>query len=173
MKHEPTLSTPPLVVVMGVSGSGKTSVGQAVARQLNVPFADADHFHPLPSRAKMAAGIPLTDADRAPWLDALRRHLAGWQRAGRGGVLACSALKARYRHRLDVGGVAFRLLTAPPDVLRARLATRPGHFFPPTLLQSQLDLLEADPAIPLFDTGGMGVDETAAAIVASLGLRAS
>lgn len=153
---------------MGVSGSGKTTVGKLVARKLGVPFADADDFHPPNNRAKMAGGVPLTDADRAPWLGALRSHLLAWKHAKSGGVLACSALKASYRDALDVGGVAFRRVTAPPDVLCRRLEHREGHYFPPELLRSQLETLEPDPTIPAFDTSTSTPEATAEAVVASL-----
>lgn len=153
---------------MGVSGSGKTTVGRCVAERLGVPFADGDDFHTPENRARMARGEPLDDADRAPWLDALRAHLLACKARGSGGVLACSALKNAYREHLDVGGVAFRRVTAPEDVLYRRLETRKGHYFPKTLLQSQLDALEIDPSIPAFDTHVGSPEETAAALIASL-----
>ena len=155
----------PLVVLAGVAGTGKTTVGRALAARLGVPFADADDAHPSANVAKMARGAPLTDADRAPWLDALAATLAGWAVSGTGGVLACSALRAAYRARLAraAPGVRFVLLTATPATLRARLAARPDHFFPPALLASQLATLE--PAgIPAVATDGRAVDEVAEAV---------
>lgn len=132
----------PLALVMGVSGSGKSTVGAALARRAGVPFADADDFHPAANIAKMAAGIPLDDADRAPWLDLLaswlREHEVG------GGVLSCSALKRSYRDRLRDG--AGRLLVVhlagSPAVIARRQAARPGHFMPASLLASQFATLE-------------------------------
>ncbi len=128
---------------MGVSGSGKTSIGQALAKARNCPFTDADHFHPPANRAKMAAGIALTDEDRLPWLravgDAIRNAIIG----GRDHVFACSALKADYRRILDPRGECKLVyLQGSPELLAERLARRQGHFFNPALLQSQLETLE-------------------------------
>ena len=164
----PSTTQNPLVVLMGVSGSGKTTVGHLVAQRLGVPFADADDFHSVASREKMARGAPLTDADRAPWLEALRALLLRWKDEGKGGVLACSALRQHYRDTLDVGGVAFRLLTAPAAVLHTRLTQRQGHFFPLHLLGSQLATLEPDPAVPAFDTSTAPPEAIAAAVARSL-----
>jgi gluconokinase len=133
-----------IVVVMGVAGAGKTTVGRALAARLGWPFADADAFHSAGAVAKMARGEGLTDADRAPWLGRLRalieRHLA----EGRPLVLACSALKARYRRTLAREGepVRFVWLDAPADALVERLESRPGHFAGADLLDSQLAALE-------------------------------
>jgi gluconokinase len=132
----------PLVVVMGVSGSGKSTVGRRLAGELGVPFVDGDDEHTPAAKARMAQGIPLDDAWRAPWLNRLdailRDHLE------RGLVLACSALTRAYRRRLALGvpGVAFVALVAPREVLAARLAARHGHFAGPALLDSQLATLE-------------------------------
>ncbi len=153
---------------MGVSGSGKTTVGKRVATLLDVPFADADAFHPALNVAKMQAGEALTDADREPWLVLLRAQLTAWKAAGTGGVMACSALKASYRDRLDVGGVAFRLLTASPEVLQSRLENRFGHFFNPNLLDSQLATLEPAADTPAFDTTSHPPEAVARSIVASV-----
>ncbi|MBW1602205.1 gluconokinase [Streptomyces sp. JJ66] len=138
-----------LVVVMGVSGSGKTTVGERLAKRLSVPYAEADDFHPPRNVAKMAAGTPLDDADRAPWLDAIASWLA--EHAGGGGVVACSALGRRYRDRLreDAPGVFFVHLDGTPELIAERLAGREGHFMPPALLGSQfhtLEQLDADEA---------------------------
>ena len=128
---------------MGVSGSGKTSVGQALAQRLGCPFSDADLFHSDANRAKMAAGIPLTDEDRMPWLRAIHDAIAEVSARGADHVFACSALKADYRHILDPR-CQCRLvyLRGTAELLAERLAGRRGHFFNPALLQSQLDTLE-------------------------------
>jgi gluconokinase len=160
----------PLLVVCGVSGVGKTEVGRRVADRLGVPFADADDLHTPAAIAQMARGEPLTDADRAPWLDRLATRLQTWSDAQTGGVLACSALRAAYRSRLAraAPGVRFVLLTASESTLRARLRDREGHFFPPTLLESQLATLEAAPALPTVATDGQTPDEAAEAVVAQI-----
>jgi gluconokinase len=131
----------PVVVVMGVSGSGKTTVGELLAAQLDVPFADADSFHSVEAKAKMAAGHPLNDEDRAPWLVRLAEWLRGHPK---GAVLACSALKRRYRDMLRTGGVqiCFLHLAGDPGVVTDRVAHRPDHYMPPSLVQSQYDTLE-------------------------------
>jgi gluconokinase len=131
-----------VVVVMGVAGSGKTTVGTALAVALGWTFVDADDHHPPASVAKMARGEPLDDADRAPWLDELRGIIADALVRGAGLVMACSALKQRYRARLaggDGGGrVSFAHLVGPPELFRSRLAQRAGHFMKPAMLDSQL-----------------------------------
>lgn len=135
---------PLIVVVTGVAGSGKTTIGTALARRLGWPFADADTFHSPENIAKMHAGTPLTDADRGPWLAAIAAWIAERSAAGTGGVVTCSALKRRYRDVLRDGrdDVCFASLTAPRDVLAARMAHRRGHFMPASLLDSQLAALE-------------------------------
>ena len=129
------------VVVMGVSGSGKSTVGAALAQRLRVPFADADDFHPPANIAKMTAGHPLDDDDRRPWLEAIGDWLA--EHSG-GGVMSCSALKRTYRDQLrgHCPQVEFLHLAGTPDVIGRRQASRPGHFMPASLLQSQFDTLE-------------------------------
>ncbi|MFI6027633.1 gluconokinase [Amycolatopsis magusensis] len=135
-----------VVVVMGVSGSGKTTVGTALAEALGVAYAEADSFHPEANIEKMTAGTPLTDEDRWPWLEAI----AGWIRehGETGGVVTSSALKRRYRDVLRGGGdVWFVHLNGPREVIAQRLAGRSGHFMPPSLLDSQfadLEPLDAD-----------------------------
>lgn len=133
-----------IVVVMGVSGAGKTTVGRALAARLGWPFLDADDLHPAANVAKMAAGQPLTDADRDPWLDAVGERLAAWAAEGRSGVVACSALRRRYRDRLATAceGVRFLHLDVPPEVARERVRRRAGHFMPSSLLDSQYATLE-------------------------------
>ena len=134
----------PRVVVMGVSGAGKSTVGPPLAAALGVPFADGDAFHPPANVAKMAAGTPLTDEDRWPWLAAIAAWLAG-QEAG--GVVACSALRRAYRDRLReaCAGVRFVHLAGERSLIGTRLASRAGHFMPASLLESQFATLE-DPA---------------------------
>ncbi|MGE3857551.1 MAG: gluconokinase [Dehalococcoidia bacterium] len=133
-----------IVVVMGVSGAGKTTVGRALAARLGWAFLDADDLHPAANVAKMAAGQPLTDTDRAPWLDAVAAHIAAWDAEGRSGVVACSALRRGYRDRLATAcdGVRFVHLDVPPAIARERLAKRAGHFMPASLLDSQYATLE-------------------------------
>ena len=129
-----------MVLVMGVSGSGKSSVGVALAERLGVPFLEGDSLHPAANVAKMAAGLPLDDADRAPWLAAI----ATWMEGRTDGVVACSALKRAYRDRLREAAPGMRIvaLLPPPDVLAERLGHRRGHFMPGSLLASQLATLE-------------------------------
>ncbi|MGF7191152.1 gluconokinase [Robbsia andropogonis] len=133
-----------IIIVMGVSGSGKTSVGQMVARRLGCGFADADAFHSAANKAKMAAGTPLTDDDRWPWLDAMRAAIAENIANGETHVYACSALKQIYRDRLRNGDkdVYFVYLSGSFALLEQRLAKRANHFFDPALLKSQVDTLE-------------------------------
>lgn len=132
----------PVIVVMGVSGSGKSTVGGLLAERLGVPYAEADDFHPPANIAKMSAGRPLDDADRAPWLDAIAGWIAG--RGDRGGVVSCSALRRRYRDRLRAAapGILFVHLDGTAELIAARLGARTRHFMPPGLLDSQLGALE-------------------------------
>jgi gluconokinase len=132
-----------IVVLMGVSGSGKTVVGQALAADLGWPFVDADDYHPEANVAKMAAGIPLEDADRFPWLDLLAEKMAAVSRRGGDAVLACSALKEAYRERLSrAGEVRFVHLKGDYDTIAARVAARKHRYMPATLLASQFAALE-------------------------------
>jgi gluconokinase len=133
-----------IIVLMGVAGTGKTSVGQVLARRLGWPFHDADDFHPAANIEKMRRGIPLDDDDRRPWLDAIRRSIDESLRAGENAIYACSALKERYRQLLaaDAEEIRFVYLTAPPELIAQRLAHRQRHFFNPALLRSQFDDLE-------------------------------
>ncbi|WP_243842125.1 gluconokinase [Microbacterium hydrocarbonoxydans] len=128
------------IVVMGVSGVGKTTVGTELARRRGVVFVDADDLHGAANIAKMSAGIPLDDADRWPWLDRVGAAL----RAGDGVVVACSALKRRYRERLHrlAPATVFVHLDADAERVAAQAQSREGHFMPPALLQSQFDALE-------------------------------
>ena len=131
-----------LIVVMGVSGSGKSTVGAALAQRLGVPFADADDFHPPANIAKMKAGVPLDDDDRYPWLEAIGGWLA--DHCGTGGVMSCSALKRKYRDQLrrHCPQAEFVHLSGSPEVIAARQASRPGHFMPASLMASQFATLE-------------------------------
>ena len=161
-----------MVVVAGVAGTGKTSVGLLVATELGWPFADGDSFHTTASVAKMRSGTPLTDADRLPWLETIAAWIGEREAVGSGGVVACSALKRSYRDllRRDHPTVRFAFLTAPATVLDGRLRDRQQHFMPAALLASQLaDLEPFGPDEP----GGVvdasrGSEETAAAVYAML-----
>lgn len=136
----------PILLVAGVSGAGKSAVGRAVADALGWPFLEGDDLHPPANRAKMAAGQPLDDRDRAPWLARVAAWIGAQAAADRPGVVACSALRRRYRDRLRAGAGHGRLrlvlLDPPPALLERRLAARTGHFMPPGLLDSQLATLE-------------------------------
>ena len=131
-------------MVMGVAGSGKTTVGELLARQLGWSFYDADAFHPPENIEKMANGIPLNDVDRAPWLAALHALISTSLRENRPAVLACSALKESYRQRLleDNDGVQVVYLKGSYDLLWSRLSHRKDHYMKPQMLQSQFESLE-------------------------------
>lgn len=148
------------LVVMGVSGSGKSTVARLLADRLGWPMAEADEFHPEANIAKMSAGIPLTDADREPWLRTLRDWISMQDKAGQGTVVTCSALKRSYRDILRgaTARVRFVHLDGSREVIGARLSGRSGHFMPPSLLDSQFAALE-----PLGkDEDGFTVDVAAA-----------
>ena len=138
-----------IVIVMGVVGSGKTTVGRSLADQLGWQFADADDFHPSANVEKIRSGIPLTDADRAPWLRSLREAIARWIAAGKNAVLACSALKRNYRDELKAGPeVHFVYLKGSPALIAERLRSRHGHFANEQILASQFaDLEEPENAV--------------------------
>jgi len=163
----------PVVVVMGVSGSGKTTIGAALALRLRVPFLDADAYHPPANVEKMAHGIPLTDADRWPWLGALGRAMAETEATAGGVVSACSALKRSYRaHLADTvaAPLVFLVLDGSRETLWARISARRNHYMPPTLLDSQLADLErpdeTEPAliVSIEQDVDSVVDEAAAAL---------
>jgi gluconokinase len=143
-------------VFMGVSGSGKTSVAERIADQLELPFAEADAFHPEANITKMSAGVPLTDGDRWPWLRELADWIGSHEVLGESTVMACSALKRTYRDVLRSGapGVHFLHMHGPSEVIWERIDAREGHFMPPALLRSQLDTLQRlDP-----DEAGLELD---------------
>ncbi|CAG9172873.1 gluconokinase [Cupriavidus respiraculi] len=133
-----------IYIVMGVSGSGKTTVGGLLAQRLHCGFRDADEFHSDANKAKMHAGIALTDEDRWPWLDAMREAIDDARAQGRPHVFTCSALRQVYRDRLTPpdGGVTFVYMKGDAKTIAARLSERSEHFFNPALLQSQFDTLE-------------------------------
>jgi gluconokinase len=133
-----------VVIVMGVSGAGKTTIGRLLAHTLGWRFLEGDDFHPPANVAKMHAGVPLTDADREPWLQTLRGVLAEALARGESVVLACSALRAHYREVLSVdpSQVRWVYLRGSPALIAQRLAARRGHFMPPSLLDSQFNVLE-------------------------------
>ncbi|MFE9403102.1 gluconokinase [Streptomyces sp. NPDC006530] len=148
------MNSPLTIVVMGVAGTGKTTIGPLVAERLGVPYAEGDDFHPAANVAKMSAGVPLDDDDRWPWLDAI----GAWahDRAGLGGVVSSSALKRSYRDRLRAAapGIVFLHLTGERALIERRMAERKGHFMPTALLDSQFATLQ--PLGP--DEAGVAVD---------------
>jgi gluconokinase len=163
---------PTTVVVMGVSGSGKTTVAHALASRLRWVFAEGDDFHPSANVTKMSAGLPLTDDDRRPWLAAIAAWIGDQERLGRGAVVTCSALRRIYRDRLRDGhpSVRFVHLTVDESILSERLAHRRGHFLPVSLLPSQLAAMEPlqadEPGASL--PGEEPVDEVVARILRHL-----
>ena len=162
-----------IVVVMGVSGCGKSTVGEALAQSLGWSFLDADDFHPPSNVQKMASGVALTDEDRWPWLDAIAAELARILAQGAHAVLACSALKAAYRERLArAGDVRFVHLVGDFDTIAARLASRRHRYMPATLLESQFATLEPPMNAVAVDVR-LGVPEQVAAIRDAFGLHAA
>ncbi len=153
-----------VILLMGVSGAGKTTVGQLLASQLGWEFADADDYHSPQNIERMRSGIPLTDADRAPWLEALRKLISDWIVAKKNAVLACSALRKEYRTILQVGPeVRIVYLKGSPEILQQRLHERHGHFLTEQMLASQLATLEEPD-----DTVVVEVDQPPAAVVAAI-----
>ena len=159
-----------IVVIMGAAGSGKTTVGQRLAAALGWPFFDGDDFHPPASVAKMASGVPLDDEDREPWLARLRALIDEHASAGTSAVIACSALRQRYRERFLAGCSEARLvyLEADAALLAQRLAARAGHFFPAALLESQLAALEP-PEDAIAIHAGQPVADIVSAVIEALG----
>jgi gluconokinase len=161
-----------VLVLMGVSGSGKTTIGKILAEQLGWSFVEADDYHPAANIEKMHRGTPLTDADRRPWLDALRHRVDAACNRGENVVLACSALKHAYQHYLerdDPACVLYVHLRGSEELIRKRLAARKGHFMNPALLHSQFEIMEPpEDAIEVDITPGP--DTIAAEIRRKLGL---
>lgn len=153
-------------VIMGVSGCGKTTIGQALADQLNCPFYDGDDFHPPENVAKMSRGIPLNDADRAPWLARLAALIAGHLVEGETAVLACSALKKQYRDQLRVSDrVQFIYLEGSFDLIWGRMQARPGHYMKADMLHSQFETLEPPTTVEAVT---IPIEQDVAAIVAQI-----
>jgi gluconokinase len=173
---EAEMRTPQVVVVMGVAGTGKTTIGPLLAARLGVPYAEGDDFHPPANIAKMSAGTPLDDADRWPWLDAIGHWAHG--RAGLGGVVSSSALKRSYRDRLRAAapGIVFVHLTGDRRLIEDRMGHRQGHFMPTALLDSQfatLQPLEPDEAGVAVDVSGGPEEITERAVRALAALPAA
>jgi carbohydrate kinase (thermoresistant glucokinase family) len=164
---------PIVLVVMGVSGVGKSTLGLALAKRLSWPFQEGDDLHPAANIAKMKAGQPLTDADRLPWLDAIGEWIDGQLSEGRCAVITCSALKRAYRDRLARGrrGVMFVFIRLDQAAVAARMAARKGHFMPTSLLASQFADLEPpatdEPVIVVDGAAPIGaqVEAVSAAVV--------
>jgi len=148
---------------MGVVGAGKTTVGSLLAQKLGWQFADADDFHPAANVEKIRHGIPLDDSDRAPWLAALRNSILKYNREGKNLVLACSALKRKYRDELRVDGVHFVYLEGDYELIEKRLRRRRGHFASDSILKSQFEELEKP-----TDALTVEIDKTPDAIVAEI-----
>jgi gluconokinase len=157
-------------IVMGVSGSGKTSVGKALAEQLRWDFYDADDFHPPENIAKMVNGIPLDDSDRAPWLTALHDLISFSLKQDKSGVLACSALKERYRQQLMNGndGVQLLYLKGSYDLIWSRMETRTDHYMKPHMLHSQFEALE-EPSNALTVDISLSVEEILQLVIKQIG----
>ncbi|HEY2558462.1 MAG TPA: gluconokinase [Caldimonas sp.] len=156
-----------VLVVMGVSGSGKSTIAASVAAALGLHFVEGDALHSAASVARMRAGVPLTDGDRWPWLDRIGAYLADAERWPPGVVAACSALKRSYRDRIRAAapGVSFAFLDGAASVIEARMAMRIGHYMPASLLASQLQTLER-PAADERDVMTVAIDQPASDIVA-------
>jgi len=162
-----------VIVVMGVSGCGKTTVGRALAERLGRPFQEGDALHPPENVAKMASGTPLSDADRAPWLEAVAAWIDGQRRIGTGGVVSCSALKRAYR-RVIIGerrDVRLVYLRGDRNAIATRLAARTDHFMPTSLLDSQFATLEepGSDERPIVVDASLSIDEIVAAVTAQVG----
>jgi gluconokinase len=160
-----------IVILMGVMGSGKSTVGHLLAERTDWLYAEGDNYHSDANKAKMHAGIPLDDNDRAPWLATLHDLLLGWYKDGKSGILACSALKQKYRNVLSAdiseNDLRFVLLELSRETLTERLSKRSGHYMNPGLLDSQLATLEM-PADALKVSAEGTTEETVALILAGL-----
>ena len=165
-------AAPPILVVMGVAGSGKTTLGRLIAERLGWAFKEGDELHPPANVDKMRSGRPLNDADRGPWLDAIGRWIDGSIAAGQSGVITCSALKRAYRDRLRQGrpSLTFVYLDIAEPVVAERLKHRKGHYWPASLLHTQYVDLEVpgddEPVIRV--DGELGLEAEADAVVGSL-----
>ncbi len=156
-----------ILIVMGVSGSGKSTIGRLLADRLGWPFFEGDDFHSAANIEKMRRGQPLTDEDRAGWLDALANLIHEQVRQNRSAVITCSALKQAYRDRLQMEGVRFIYLRGSSEVIEARLRQRVGHYMPPSLLASQFATLE-EPKNALTVDISLPPDQIVSEIVAAL-----
>ena len=160
------------LVVMGVSGSGKTTVGELLAKRLGWAFMEGDRLHPPANVEKMRQGTPLTDADRWPWLDRIGEELKSWAGEGKSGVLTCSALKRAYRDRIRAArpDVRFVYVKGSEALIAARVAARHHEYMPASLLRSQFDTLEeptlGEPGVVTVDAGGTASEEVAEVIAA-------
>lgn len=163
----------PVVLLMGVSGSGKSTIGRLLSKQTGWPFEDADLLHSPASVAKMHAGIPITDEDRGPWLRRVADWIAQRHAVGGPGIMGCSALKRSYRDLLRTADPGLRIvyLKGDPELLRRRMTRRHGHFFPPSLLTSQLQTLEepGPDEHPIVVPIGQSPEATTHTILAALG----
>jgi gluconokinase len=157
--------SPQIILIMGVAGSGKTTVGQGLAHILNWPYFEADDFHSPANQAKMAAGEPLTDDDRAPWLAAIRAQMETCATTGQNAVFTCSALKEKYRQTLRPCAATLTLvhLTGQPELLVTRLRERTGHYMKASLLPSQLATLE-----PPANALSLDISATPAELIAAI-----
>jgi gluconokinase len=172
MDRHPPNNRPMAVVIMGVSGSGKSTVASLLAQTLGWQFQEGDRLHPPENVAKMSGGTPLSDDDRIPWLRRIAAKIDAWRAEGVSGVLTCSALKRSYRDIIigDRPGVRLVYLKGSPELIRRRLAARSGHFMPPALLDSQFTILEEpspDERPVVVDIGG-SPDEITVEIVRRL-----
>lgn len=165
MSPTPNPKLPTLILVMGVAGCGKTTIGRRLADELGWSYHEADDFHSAANKEKMGRGIPLNDDDRAPWLAAIREAMEACRQRGKCAIFTCSALKEKYRQVLlgGLAGVALVHLNGSRDLLAQRISGRQGHYMKPGMLDSQLAILEAPP-----DALTVSIDQTPEAIVATI-----